>query len=309
MSGILQKLFGKRKTSSEGGSRISQDREKTLPLPANQPSVIVESSMPVGTHLEPPQFIVGCGQSIGRVRDHNEDALFTLTTTLVGDSTKIPFGFYIVADGMGGHIHGEIASGVATRAMASHVIRNLYTPLFSVFPQSPERSLQEIMQEGIQAAHRAIKSQAPGGGTTLTALLILGDQLTIAHVGDSRAYIVHPNGRIEVLTRDHSLVKRLEELGQITAEEAAVHPQRNVLYRALGQGEPFEAEISTSPIPSSGDLFLCSDGLWGVLSESEMYQIISEAKSPAEASQKLVAAANAAGGPDNITAILVHLPG
>lgn len=309
MSGILQKLFGKRKTSSGTSSQSSRDREKTLPLPTNQLPVIEESFIPVSSHLEPPQFIVGCGQSVGMVRDHNEDALFTLTTTLVGNSTNIPFGFYIVADGMGGHIHGEMASGIATRAMASHVIRNLYTPLFSIYPHSPERSMQEILQEGIQAAHRAIKSQAPGSGTTLTAMLILGDHLTIAHVGDSRAYIIPPDGRIEVLTRDHSLVKRLEELGQITAEEAAVHPQRNVLYRALGQGEPFEAEISSAPLPSAGDLFLCSDGLWGVLSENEMYKIISEAKSPAEASQKLVAAANAAGGPDNITAILVHLPG
>jgi serine/threonine protein phosphatase PrpC len=307
VSGILHRLFGKKKASTRVESQPSGDREKTLPLPADQPSTMVEPPTQEYTRLEPPQFIVGCGQSVGRVRDHNEDALFTLTTTLVGDSTKIPFGFYIVADGMGGHVHGEMASGVATRAMASHVIRNLYTPLFNLFPNSPERSMQEIMQEGVQAAHRAIKSQAPGGGTTLTAMLILGDQLTIAHVGDSRAYLVQNDGRIEVLTRDHSLVKRLEELGQITAEEAAVHPQRNVLYRALGQGEPFEAEISTSPVPASGDLFLCSDGLWSMLSEPEMYRIISETKSPAEASQKLVAAANAAGGPDNITAILIHL--
>ena len=91
------------------------------------------------------------------------------------------------------------------------------------------------MQAGVQEAHKAILKQAPGGGTTLTAVLVLGEQLTIAHVGDSRAYLLHADGTMEALTRDHSLVKRLVELGQLSTEEAAIHPQRNVLYRALGR--------------------------------------------------------------------------
>lgn len=113
---------------------------------------------------------------------------------------------------------------------------------------------------------------------------------------------------MEVLTRDHSLVQRLVELGQITDAEAAVHPQKNVLYRALGQGEPFSPDISTSPIPPNGYLLICSDGLWGVVPEEEITRIIFEAANPQEACSALVAAANEAGGPDNITAILVHLP-
>jgi serine/threonine protein phosphatase PrpC len=226
----------------------------------------------------------------------------------VSDTNQIPFGLYIVADGMGGHKHGEMASGIAVRAMASHVIRQLYAPLFSLPSETPEQSLQEIMQEGVQIAHNTILTETPGGGTTLTAALILGDQLTIAHVGDSRAYAIHSDGSMEALTRDHSLVRRLEELGQITHEEAAVHPQRNVLYRALGQGEPFDAEIATSSLPHPGYLLICSDGLWGVISEAEISKIISETASPEVACQKMVAAANRAGGPDNITAILVRLP-
>jgi protein phosphatase len=137
---------------------------------------------------------------------------------------------------------------------------------------------------------------------------VFGDQLTIAHVGDSRAYTIKPDGRMEALTRDHSLVKRLEELGQLTAEEAAVHPQRNVLYRALGQGEPFDAEVTTSPLPKSGYLLICSDGLWGVISNDTIFNLISIAPSPAAACQFLVTAANTAGGPDNISAILIRLP-
>jgi serine/threonine protein phosphatase PrpC len=143
----------------------------------------------------------------------------------------------------------------------------------------------------------------------LTAALVVGKQVFITHVGDSRAYIIESSGRVETVTRDHSLVKRLVELGQITQEEAAVHPQRNVLYRALGQGEPFEPDMSSTQLPDSGYLLLCSDGLWGVVPDNEILQLVSSSSSPQQACQKLVEAANTAGGPDNITAILVHLPG
>lgn len=164
------------------------------------------------------------------------------------------------------------------------------------------------MQAGVQEAHKAILKQAPGGGTTLTAVLVLGEQLTIAHVGDSRAYLLHADGTMEALTRDHSLVKRLVELGQLSTEEAAIHPQRNVLYRALGQGEPFEADVSSIPLPHDCHLMLCSDGLWGVIPDDRISSLIRASSSPAAASQSLVDAANAAGGPDNITAVLVRLP-
>jgi protein phosphatase len=275
----------------------------------------VEATIPV-SHQEtvhkvynPPQFVTGCGHSIGKQRDHNEDALFTLSTTLLSDEEALPFGLYLVADGMGGHQHGEMASGVAVRAMSNYVINQLYSPLFSLSPAIQEQTLHEIMETGIQHAHRAILQQAPGGGSTLTGALALGDQLTIAHVGDSRAYLIQDDGRLDLLTRDHSLVKRLVELGQITTDEAAVHPQRNVLYRALGQGEPIDAEITTAPLPLSGHLLICSDGLWGLVPEGEIVRIVTTSPSPAEACQLLVEAANQAGGPDNISAILVRVSG
>lgn len=259
-------------------------------------------------HLDPPQLLVGCAQSVGKQREHNEDALFTLTTTLTSDLQNLPFGLFIVADGMGGHQHGEIASSIAIRTVAATIVRKLYTTLLSLKPAHPDQSLQEILQEGIQEAHRAILRQVPGGGTTLTAILIFGNQMATAHVGDSRAYIVGPDSQMQVITRDHSLVKRLVELGRITSEEAANHPQRSVLYRALGQGEPFDPDLNIMPLPESGYILLCSDGLWGVVPDEEIYHLIMSAGSPQEACQKLVQAANDAGGPDNITAILVRLP-
>ena len=193
-------------------------------------------------------------------------------------------------------------------AMAEYVIRNLYTPLVSVNPQPPTESLQEILTNGVNAAHDAILESVTGGGTTLTTLLVLGKQMIIGHVGDSRVYVVDVHGNMRPLTRDHSLVKRLEELGQLTPEEAAIHPQRNVLYRALGQGEPFEPEIITAPLPQPGYLLICSDGLWGIVADDELGKMIISANTPHQACQEMVDAANDAGGPDNITAILVRLP-
>jgi protein phosphatase len=130
----------------------------------------------------------------------------------------------------------------------------------------------------------------------------------ISHVGDSRAYAIYPDGSIKVLTRDHSLVKRLEELGQITSEEAALHPQRNVLYRALGQNEPFEPDNNSHPLPRGGLLMLCSDGMWGTIPAPEISRIVLETSNPELACQKLVNASNAAGGPDNISVVLVKIP-
>ena len=156
-------------------------------------------------------------------------------------------------------------------------------------------------------ANDAVVERVPGGGTTLTVVLLLGKYLTIGHVGDSRAYLISDNG-LKVITRDHSLVERLRELGQLSEDEAAVHPQRNVLYRAVGQGGNLEVDVLSHPIPDSGYLLICSDGLWGVVPDPEIQSIILKAPHPQIACEQLIKAANSAGGPDNITAILVQFP-
>ena len=210
---------------------------------------------------------------------------------------------------MGGHQYGEVASEIALRSLTSYIMEVIHRPLFQVEPEVPQEALMDLMKEAVQRAHQAVVEHAPGGGTTLTAALLLNGQITIAHVGDSRAYTIFPDGRMEVLTRDHSLVKRLQELGQLTPAEAAVHPQRNVLYRALGQAEPFEPDVFITPAPQQGFLMLCSDGLWGVVPEEDLFQAIVEAPSPPLACQELVRLANQNGGPDNISVILVQFPG
>ncbi len=283
----------------------------TAPLSPDQlsnPAFASGDGLPLMPTLEPRQLIVGCGQSVGRQRQQNQDSIYIFTSLLASNNAQIPIGIYIVADGMGGHEDGDVASEVACRVLSEYLIRHLYLPLLHPDQEPPEQSIQEILQTGVQEANSALHKAAPKGGTTLTTGVIIGRQLTIAHVGDSRAYLITTEHGMELITRDHSMVNKLVEMGQLTAAEASEHPQRNVLYRALGQGEPLEAEVATYTLPKSGYLMLCSDGLWGVVQADEIQRIISAGPTPAEICQNLVAAANQAGGPDNISVILVQLP-
>ncbi len=282
-------------------------------LPKQDPAAVTKEldkiTTPVDTKTvgySSPHINVGYGLSTGKQRDHNEDAFFTLTTFFSFNESEIPFGLYIVADGMGGHKNGEIASELAIRTIAGTVLNEIYTPMMSLNPQQSELSFREVFHTGIEKANSEIITNSYGGGTTVTAVLIVGDQMTIAHVGDSRVYSVSVEGDLEPLTRDHSLVKRLQELGQITPEEAAVHPQRNVLYRALGQGEPFEPEIISTKRPESGSLLVCSDGLWSIVGQDGLRTIIKSGISPQDICDRLIDAANDSGGPDNITAIMIE---
>ena len=298
---FLKKLFpNKIKTTT------NSDGKETVPL---SPGQVDNLSTNQKLSYDLLQLTAAGGQSVGIQRELNEDSLMVITSTLAGNAGNTPFGLYIVADGMGGHQYGEVASNTAIRTFGGHIIRKFHPYLFNL-PTTPlNESLQTIMHDGVNKAQEAIQRDAPDSGTTLTAALVLGQQITIAHVGDSRAYSVYPDGRFEAITRDHSLVGRLEELGQITAEEAEKHPQKNVLYKALGQGEVLEPDLFTVSFPQKGTLMICSDGLWGVLSEAEMYKAMNSADTLELACQNLVNAANAAGGPDNISVVLAKMIG
>ncbi len=277
----------------------------TAPLSDQQIESIVREQ---NVQFEMQQLIAASGQSVGKQREHNEDSLVAITSTIAADN-NVPFGLYIVADGMGGHQFGEVASNLAIRTVSGYVISKFQHFLFGVPAQQPEEALQEIMENAVKEAHRSVQKEAPGSGTTVTAALVVGQQITIAHVGDSRAYSVYPSGHIEQITRDHSLVKRLEELGHLNKEEAAAFPHRNVLIRALGQGDALEVDVFTVPFPANGTLMLCSDGLWGVVSEKDMLKSLTDAPNLQRACQNMVTAANTAGGPDNISVVLVQLVG
>ena len=252
-------------------------------------------------------FLVGKGSHVGKKRDHNEDAFFTLECTIKQNGEFTPFGLFIIADGMGGHQAGDIASALATRVVAHSLMRQIYLPfLREEGKDSSHRPINEALVEALSEASLAVYEAVPDAGTTLTAALIIGTHASIGHVGDSRAYLVTEKG-LQQITQDHSLVERLKELGQITPEEAMTHPQRNVLYRALGQGGSMEVDTYFQLLPTGSQLLLCSDGLWGAVPEREMATIIAAASSPQIGCSRLIEAAITHGGDDNITAILIAL--
>jgi PPM family protein phosphatase len=300
---FFRKLFGAKDQQTKPKQIESAT---TAPLSDQQISSIIAAQLP---KYEIKQLVAGVGQSIGKQRDHNEDSVLALTSTISGSAENIPFGLYIVADGMGGHQFGEVASNAAIRLIGGNITKKFHSFLYNMPTQALQDSLQEVMEASIMEAHQYVQREAPGSGTTVTAILVLGQQVTIGHVGDSRAYGVYPDGRMDPLTRDHSLVKRLEELGHLNKDEVENFPHRNVLIKALGQGETLEADIFTVPFPTGGTLMICSDGLWGVINEKDMARIIKEEPNLHRACQNLVEAANAAGGPDNITVILAQMIG
>lgn len=303
MADFFRKLFH---SKEEPTKPRSMEPATTAPLTDQQIQSILSSQAP---QYEIRQLVASVGQSVGKQRDHNEDSVLAMTATISGSVESVPFGLYIVADGMGGHQFGEVASNAAIRIVGGKIVEKFHSYLYQLPSQPLQESLQEVMEAAILEAHRYIQREAPGSGTTVTAALVLGKQVTIGHVGDSRAYAIYPDGRMEPITRDHSLVKRLEELGHLSSDEVENFPHRNVLIKALGQGETLEADIFTVPFPHPGYLMICSDGLWGVINEKDIIRILNDSPNLHRACQGMVEAANAAGGPDNITVMLAQLVG
>ncbi len=254
---------------------------------------------------------IDCGYRCesGAVRERNEDSCLTITTAYGGHFPLSAMGLYVVADGMGGEREGHVASNAATRAFAEFVLSGLYLPLLRRRPEPREEELLDLMERGVFAAHDAVVGPEPAGarsngGTTLTAALILGRRLHIAHVGDSRAYLLSDD-ELRPLTEDHSLVRRLQETGRLSAEDARHFQYRNVLLQALGQDGALTADTFSLDLPARGKLLLCSDGLCGVLSARQMADILCDGGTAQTAADRLYAAAMNEGGHDNITAVVV----
>jgi len=275
-------------------------------------SEVTETVVPTEEAVDTvPTLVVGRATHIGQVRKRNEDTYFTLEATLSRNGETFPFGLFLVADGMGGHKGGELASSLTSRVMAEAVLREFYLPWLTSDTDNamPQRPINEVVLEAANEANLAVhRSAPPEAGTTLTCALIQGTNAYIAHVGDSRAYLIR-RGRLEQITQDHSLLARLIELGQISPEEATSHPQRNVLYKAIGQGSTLDVDFYLKSLPANSYLLLCSDGLWGFVPEDRISAIVHDAPTPQIACQQLVREANARGGEDNITVILVHIKG
>jgi serine/threonine protein phosphatase PrpC len=235
----------------------------------------------------------GTATSQGRVRTSNEDSF----------AAEPADRLFLVADGMGGHAAGEVASSLAA-ATVKEVVAN----------RGPDDGkLEDLLLSAAREANGRIyeaqrkRAEFSGMGSTLTVLSFADTSYYIAHVGDSRAYLLR-GGVLDQLTRDHSLVWHLLESGVLRKDELSSHPQKNLITRSIGPHAQVEVDLECGQV-REGDIFLlCSDGLTDVLSDESIRRILSQAdKSPQQLSDQLVSAANAMGGPDNITAIVVRL--
>lgn len=306
MSSFWQKLFGSKiqAADSQATKPVSIAAKDTAPLPP--------LPQEAETSFFTPGISVAQQTDLGQHRQNNQDALFTVTSYLETNQGTEPFGLFIVADGAGGHHGGELASALAIRIAAGHILENLY--LVNLRPvstadrptaQSARPPLTEVLQGAVTKANDEILHQVPGSASTLTLAVMMGRGIYLAHVGDSRAYIYHQR-TLQKITKDHSMVARLIEIGQITEEEAQEHPLRSTLYMALGQPNKIEAGTYIKSLPENGMLLLCSDGLWGGVPEVKIIDILASSSTSDEAVGRLIDAANDHGGDDNITAILVR---
>jgi serine/threonine protein phosphatase PrpC len=227
------------------------------------------------------KVVVGAATDIGQVREGNEDS-YLLESPL-----------FAVADGMGGHRGGEVASSLALETL-----------------QALFRQGAGDLDEQVQEANRAVFDRSmhdrsvAGMGTTLTAALTEGGRIRLAHVGDSRAYLLR-NGELQLLTEDHTLVHRMVMEGEISEEEAEAHPHRSVLTRALGVDTWVDIDDLSVEVRGGDRLLLCTDGLTAMIADRRIRRMLAEQPDPQAAADALVAAANEAGGVDNITVVVL----
>ena len=234
----------------------------------------------------------------GKVRDNNEDSY------LIWHEGQLTM--YAVADGMGGHAAGEVASSLALAT----VLRYLHADAEIVLAGEPVL-LQQYLRELLEHANRAVldegsaRSECSGMGTTLSMVLDVAGQYWLGHIGDSRAYLLRRE-EIVHLTEDHTLVSQLVRSGQIAAEDKDEHPQRHILTRALGTDYVAEFDILPLEIVPGEAVVLCTDGLYSMVTDEEIREAVWAGAEPDEALQRLVDLANERGGKDNITVVLVY---
>jgi len=275
--------------------------------PAERLAAMLEERMTLLRRPASVTLMVGYRTDVGKVRSLNEDSVLVLQMGTVFRSQGMPVALVTVADGMGGHEAGDVASQMAIRTLAQRGSAEILAPVASGQPlPDPKEWLISAIQQANRAVYDRRRAAGTDMGTTLVAALVVGDRCTIANVGDSRAYHLHPNGITQVTT-DHSLVERLVATGQITREEAATHPQRNVIYRTIGDKPRVEVDTFEQQLAPGEALLLCSDGLSGMVPDEQIWQIWRTSTSPQEACDRLVEAANGAGGEDNISVIVVQV--
>jgi serine/threonine protein phosphatase PrpC len=254
-------------------------------------------------------FDIGANWDAGKKRKDrpNEDSLVALQGMCIYNSQLCPFGFFVVADGMGGHANGQDASYLAIQSLLSSVL-----PAIVGSDATSDELLVEILATGVQQANRVVYQRGQevrsDMGTTITAALVVNTRAFVVNVGDSRTYLYRRCDGLLQITHDHSHVARLVAAGQIARDDIYTHPERNQIYRALGSAQDLEVDWFTLSLQGEDCLLLCSDGLWEMVRDQEIERIFQQRHGePSLASKELERAALKGGGLDNISAIVVRL--
>ncbi|MEK6681795.1 MAG: Stp1/IreP family PP2C-type Ser/Thr phosphatase [Nitrospirota bacterium] len=239
---------------------------------------------------------------IGIVRKVNEDSLRITELSINSDSKKA--NLFIVADGMGGHQSGDVASSMAVEALVEEIKKGM-----EVQKEINEGALSDFVKTAVANTNKIVYDFARGNkrdmGTTVVGGLLFADTLYTASVGDSRAYLIR-NGEAAQITKDHSLVARLVELNMLDPKDARHHPKSNILLRTIGTDPKVEVDAYKTKVRKGDYLLLCTDGLWNQLADDEIAHVIKKS-SPQDACREMIRIANERGGPDNITAIVVKI--
>jgi len=250
------------------------------------------------------QVQVGVLTDVGQVRALNEDSVLALDLTERFATLGLPVGVYAVADGMGGHAAGDVASQLTIQTIRE-AVDTLQLEADGKLPDV-RVWLEQIAVAVNQTVYTQRRTAGSDMGSTLVLALTVGGHATIANIGDSRAYWLSPDGATQITT-DHSFVERLIAAGHITAQEAREHPRRNVIYRVVGDKPKVDFDIFEQVLAPGEALLLCSDGLSGMVPDARMWTLWHTAPSPQVACERLVEAANQTGGVDNISVVIVQV--
>ncbi|MEJ2735891.1 MAG: protein phosphatase 2C domain-containing protein [Anaerolineae bacterium] len=261
---------------------------------------------------EPPtiRLLVGQRSDVGQVRELDEDSLFVMTLAPTYESRTGPvLGLYAVADGMGGHAGGEVASRMALRVLADRVMRTVVLPALTG-DLVLEDEILALLRQATMAANDTVyltrQKRENDMGTTLTTAFIRDDRLFLAHVGDCRIYRWSADG-LEQLTTDHSVIANMIAQGQAQPGELYTHPHRSIVYRCIGDKPLVDVDSDMAPLAPGDRVILCCDGLWEMVRDDGIQDVMMQEADPQAACDLLVQRANAAGGEDNISVIVVQV--
>jgi protein phosphatase len=298
--GCLKKIMDKKKDQNRaahheklgGATRVLQPAYTLRLRPEPETQVSAETVQPAERWAASLDISWDGCTDVGMVREQNEDNYACLS---IGGKT-----LFVVADGMGGHDAGEVASKIAVETVCEEIRKGA----------ASERDPQGLVERAVQRANDEVRREGANKksdmGTTLSIALIADSTAYIANVGDSRVYWIE-NGSITQITEDHSLVAKLVSAGKLTQEEARGHPRSNLLYRTIGNDEIVMADTFQVTLKKGGSLLLCSDGLWGEVADEEIHKAFAAGSDAATACSRLVQTALENGGKDNITAVVVKV--